>query len=93
MIAGIGTVIVAYLGANLAYFSTLSIETITESTAIAIDFGNKLGGDASDEESSKLSWLSIILAFGVALSTAGSVNGSIMTGGRSQLFFKTMSQL
>ena len=80
MIAGIGTVIIAYLAANIAYFSTLSLDVITGSSAIAIEFGNKLGGD--NEDSSNLSWLSIILACGVALSTAGSVNGSIMTGGR-----------
>jgi len=76
---GIGTVTIAYVLANIAYFSVLSIDKITDSDAIAIDFGYAVGGSAGRAGSA----LATLLALGVAFSTTGSANGSIMTGGRA----------
>jgi solute carrier family 7 (L-type amino acid transporter), member 5 len=61
---------------NVAYFAVLSRSDIIASDAVAIEFSNDLGGGMA---------LKVIIALGVAFSTLGSCNGSILTGGR--LFF------
>lgn len=63
-----------YLLINIGYLSVLSKETIIESKAIAIQFGEVV----SNSLFSGSNILPILLALGVSLSTAGSVNGSIM---------------
>lgn len=65
-------VILSYVSVNLAYFSVMSSSDIVDSDAIAIDFGQDVQGNI----------LAGMFAGGVALSAAGSCNGSILTGGR-----------
>lgn len=65
-------VIISYVSVNLAYFSVLSSNDVEDSDAIAIDFGQAVQGTI----------LAGTFAGGVALSAAGSCNGSILTGGR-----------
>jgi amino acid transporter len=66
-------VAVAYVLANIAYLSTLDLEDIKTSQSIAQDFGIAVHG----------AFLACVLSLGVAVSTTGSCNGSIMTGGRA----------
>ncbi|CAM9708563.1 unnamed protein product, partial [Ectocarpus fasciculatus] len=63
----------AYMFANIAYLSVLDTSSIKNSYSVAMDFGDTVAG----------SWFSIMMSFGVALSAAGSANGSVMTGGRA----------
>lgn len=65
-----------YLACNVAYFTVLSRDDIIDSDAVAIQFSNDLGGGMACK---------VLIALGVAFSTLGSCNGSILTGGR--LFF------
>jgi amino acid transporter len=78
VLSGLATVTFIYLLANFAYLSVLSANDVENSSAIAVDLGNTVSGELFN--SSHV--LSLIFAFGVALSTMGSNNGSIMTGGR-----------
>lgn len=80
ILVSIAIVTLAYLLSNLAYLSILNTEIIKDSTTIAIDVGN-----AFDRRWNTSHLFTICIALGVALSTAGSLNGSIMTGGR--IFF------
>jgi amino acid transporter len=70
---GIGLVTVCYVTANLSYFSVLSPETAMNSKSIALNFGDVAEGRI----------LSTLMALGVAMSTMGAANGSILTGGRA----------
>ena len=74
---GLGLVTCCYLLINIGYLSVLDKSTIIDSSAIAVQFGTTV----SDSLFSSSSALPIILALGVSLSTMGSINGSIMTGG------------
>jgi amino acid transporter len=67
-------VIISYVSVNLAYFAVLTSDDVENSDAIAIDFGQSIPGTGNI--------LAGIFAGGVALSAAGSCNGSILTGGR-----------
>lgn len=78
VISGLATVTIIYLFANFAYLSVLSSNDVVNSSAIAVDLGNTV----SNELFNSSHVLSLVFAFGVALSTMGSNNGSIMTGGR-----------
>lgn len=78
MTIGIGIVTLVYLLANVAYLIVLLSEQIEDATAIAIDFGYSAGGNRNNG-----AILATFLAAGVAIATAGSDNGSIMTGGRA----------
>ena len=69
------TVTFIYILANIAYFSVLSTEEVINSPAIAVEVGHVV--------SSSNLILPAIFSLGVALSAAGSNNGSIMTGGRA----------
>lgn len=75
---GVAIVTVCYLLINVAYLCVLPVDTIINTGAIAVQFGTTasslFGGGSA---------LALCLAFGVALSTAGSVNGSVMAGGRA----------
>lgn len=71
--ASVLLVALAYILANIAYLSTLELDEIKTSQSIALDFGNAVSG----------SFLACVLSLGVAVSTTGSCNGSIMTGGRA----------
>ena len=66
-------VAVSYVTANIAYFSVLDLNTIETTQSIAVHFGKAVSGRT----------LASILSLGVALSTTGSANGSILTGGRA----------
>jgi amino acid transporter len=70
---GIGLVTVCYVTANLSYFSVLSPEVAMRSQSIALNFGEAVEGRV----------VSALMAVGVALSTMGAANGSILTGGRA----------
>ena len=75
---GVIIVTICYLLINVAYLSALPSDTIEDSNAITVEFGFQV---SSLFRGSVV--LPFLLAIGVALSTAGSVNGSIMTGGRA----------
>jgi amino acid transporter len=77
MLSGIAIVTVAYVLANIAYLSVLPNSDIIASNAIAIDVGHQI--DASWKSGN---FFATIFALGVAFSAAGSLNGTIMTGGR-----------
>lgn len=74
IVTSVSLVIICYIAVNIAYLSVLSVDTITDSDAVAIDFGNEIASG---------NFLSGTFAIGVALSAAGSAYGSIMTGGRA----------
>jgi amino acid transporter len=75
--SGLSTVIVCYLLANVAYLTVLSQTQITQSPAIAYELGQQVASTLN------VPVLPALLAIGVALSTVGSVNGSILTGGKA----------
>lgn len=77
MILGIGIVTTVYILANIAYLSLLPISEIKSSNTIAIDVGHTI-----DYAWDTKTLFAIIFAFSVAFSAAGSLNGTIMTGGR-----------
>lgn len=67
-------VTIVYFLANAAYFAVLSLDTISSSEAVAVDFSNIMFGPAA--------WIMPIL---VACSTFGAVNGTLLSS--SRLFF------
>ena len=73
VMSSLAIVTVAYVCANVAYFAVLSSDAIIASKSVAVDMGEKVGGLA----------VASFFALGVVVSTAGSNNGSIMTGGRA----------
>ena len=77
MAGGIFLVTIAYVAANLSYLAVLKESVVRGADAIAIDFGYEVGGAQGG------TLLAGFLAFGVAVATVGSANGSIMTGGRA----------
>ena len=77
MTVGLLLVTVAYILANLSYFCVLNTDDIEGTDSIAIDFAHMLGGTGG--------FLAGVLALGVAMSTIGAANGSIMTGGRAYM--------
>jgi amino acid transporter len=72
-------VTICYLLINIGYLSVLDKQTIIDSKAIAVQFGDTVSDTLFHKGKNVLA---LILAFGVSLSTAGAANGSIMTGGR-----------
>lgn len=80
VLTGLVTVLVAYILANVAYVSVLSYDQIVSSNAIGYEVGKVL-----DDAWGTSHCFSTIFALGVVMSTAGSLNGSIMTGGRGTL--------
>ena len=72
--ASLFTVTFIYILANIAYFSVLSKDEVMNSPAIAVQVGHIIDPSFI---------LPAIFSLGVALSAAGSDNGSIMTGGRA----------
>lgn len=76
---GLMIVTSCYLLINVGYLSVLSRDTIVDSKAIAVEFGITF----SNLFSTGKAILPGILAMGVSMSTMGSINGSIMTGGRA----------
>lgn len=70
---GIGLVTICYIAANISYFSVLSMDEAMNSKSIALNFGNAVEGKI----------LSTLMGLGVAMSTMGAANGSILTGGRA----------
>lgn len=76
---GVALVTACYILINIGYFTVLSKDTIIDTKAIAVQFGNT----ASDLFATGKDVLPTVLALGVSMSTIGSINGSIMTGGRA----------
>jgi amino acid transporter len=79
ILAGLTIVTMCYLLINIGYLSVLEKQTIMDSKAIAVQFGDTVSDSLFN---SGKNVLALLLALGVSLSTAGSINGSIMTGGR-----------
>ena len=77
VLTAIFTVTSAYILCNIAYFLVLPLDTMTDSRAIGTDFGIAISNGQS------VAFWPIFIAFGVVISTAGSLNGSIMTGARA----------
>mmetsp|Transcript_23192 Transcript_23192/g.34018 ORF Transcript_23192/g.34018 Transcript_23192/m.34018 type:complete len:491 (-) Transcript_23192:227-1699(-) len=73
IIFGMAIVTSLYVMANIAFLSVLDSESMTDSDAIAIDFGKMISGSAFGG----------FFALGVALSTAGTLHGSILVGSRA----------
>jgi amino acid transporter len=76
---GLVLVTLCYILINIGYFTVLSKDTIIDTKAIAVQFGDTV----SDIFKTGKGVLPTILALGVSLSTVGAINGSIMTGGRA----------
>lgn len=76
---GLVIVTVCYILINIGYFIVLDKDTIIDSKAIAVQFGENV----SDMFATGQAVLPTILALGVSLSTVGALNGSIMTGSRA----------
>jgi amino acid transporter len=77
VVSGLCTVLIAYILANISYFAVLDKDTIMDSPAIAYQLGLRI----SDTFHAPI--VPVLLAAGVALSTVGSINGSILTGGKA----------
>lgn len=77
----IGLLIVTccYILTNIGYLTVLDVDTIEDTKAIAVQFGDTV----SDLFHSGKAVLPAVFAIGVSLSTMGAINGSIMTGGRA----------
>lgn len=73
VLISLAIVTTAYALANVSYFAVLDADAIILSKSVAVDMGYKVGGTA----------VAALFALGVVVSTAGSNNGSIMTGGRA----------
>ena len=69
---GMATVILVYVGANISYHLTLSMDEVAKSEAIASDVFRKLFGETGAK----------IAALGVMISTFGAVNSNMLTGPR-----------
>eukprot|EP01039_Chlorochromonas_danica_P003619 gene3619-3963_t len=76
---GLLLVTCCYILTNIGYLAVLSVDTIEDTKAIAVQFGTTV----SDMFSTGKTVLPIFFAVGVSLSTLGSLNGSIMAGGRA----------
>jgi L-type amino acid transporter 9 len=72
IVCGVVLVTICYVIANIAYLTVLPSLDIMTSNAVALNFGNAVLGKFG----------TLIFSVGVALSTMGSTNGSILTGGR-----------
>jgi amino acid transporter len=81
--SGLLIVTACYITVNIAYLLVLSTEDIVHSNAIAVLFGTRVSALFPGNHGHGQGILPTIMALGVALSTAGSINGSIMTGGRA----------
>ena len=73
----VGLVTFAYILCNIAYMLVMSVDDIKDSRAVGTDFGIAISNG------NQLGFWPIFIAFGVAVSTFGSVHGSVMTGGRA----------
>lgn len=80
ILGGMTLVTVCYLLINIGYLSVLDKQTIIDSKAIAVQFGDTVSDTLFHKGKNVLA---LVLAFGVSMSTAGALNGSIMTGGRA----------
>jgi APA family basic amino acid/polyamine antiporter len=69
---GMAVVILVYVGANISYHLTLSMDEVAKSEAIASDVFRKLFGPTGAK----------IAALGVMISTFGAVNSNMLTGPR-----------
>jgi amino acid transporter len=69
---GMAIVILVYVGANISYHLTLSMDEVAQSEAIASDVFRKLFGPTGAQ----------IAALGVMVSTFGAVNSNMLTGPR-----------
>jgi amino acid transporter len=72
LIFGTLIIIALYLFANLAYMAVLPVSEIRHSKLVAADVANQLVGSAGV----------VFVAGAVMVSTFGTLNGSVMTGGR-----------
>lgn len=79
ILVGMTTVTLCYLLINIGYLSVLDKQTIMDSKAIAVQFGDTVSDTLFHKGKNVLA---LLLALGVSMSTAGAINGSIMTGGR-----------
>lgn len=70
---GVMVVMGCYVVTNTAYFSVLEKDIIATSHTVGLEFGYAVGHNIG----------CTLMALGVAICTAGSANGSIMTGGRA----------
>jgi solute carrier family 7 (L-type amino acid transporter), member 9/15 len=80
ILVGITLVTMCYLLINIGYLCVLERDTMENSKAIAVKFGDTVSDTLFHKGKNVLA---LLLAFGVSMSTAGSINGSIMTGGRA----------
>ncbi|XP_033102960.1 Y+L amino acid transporter 2-like [Anneissia japonica] len=74
IVISVSTVTSIYVLANLAYFTVLTPQELMQSNAVAVTFGIKVMGK-----------FALIMPIAVALSTLGSINGTLLTS--SRLFF------
>jgi len=72
VLVSVGTVAFLFILVNIAYMMVLTSDEISSSHALAIDFAQTIGG----------STVAGVFAFAVFVSSVGSANGSILTGGR-----------
>lgn len=74
LIAGVGVVIVLYVGANIAYYLVIPSSQMTElgKTTVATAFSTRLIGSVGG----------IITALAIAISVFGALNGNILVGPR-----------
>lgn len=76
---GLLLVTCCYILTNIGYLAVLDVDTIEDTKAIAVQFGDTV----SDIFRNGKAVLPTMFACGVSLSTMGAINGSIMTGGRA----------
>jgi amino acid transporter len=70
---GVMIVIMCYIVINISFMSVLDKDDVMQSHTVGLDFGHVIGGRVG----------ATFMAISVAVCTAGSANGSIMTGGRA----------